>query len=56
MERIREAEKYNMRESVPGRIESIVNIHTPSIEVHTTDPNRNTGAAVILMAGARLTH
>jgi predicted alpha-1,6-mannanase (GH76 family)/acetyl esterase/lipase len=51
MERIREAEKYNMRESVPGRIESIVNIHNPSIEVHTADPNRNTGAAVILMAG-----
>ncbi|MBC8165410.1 MAG: alpha/beta hydrolase [Bryobacteraceae bacterium] len=51
MERVREAEKYNMRESVPGRIESIVNIHNPSIEVHPADPNRNTGAAVILVAG-----
>jgi acetyl esterase/lipase len=51
MERVREAEKYNMRESVPGRIESIVNIHNPSVEVHLSDPGRNTGAAVILMAG-----
>ena len=51
MERVHEAEKYNMRDKVPGRIESIVNIHNPSIEVHVTDPNRNTGAAVILIAG-----
>lgn len=51
MARVHEAEKYNMRELVPGRIESIVNIHNPSIEVHVTDPNRNTGAAVILLAG-----
>lgn len=51
MERVREAEKYNMRASVPGRIESIVNIHNPSVEVHMSDPSRNTGAAVILMAG-----
>lgn len=51
MSRVREAEKYNMRKGVPGRIESIVSIHNPSIEVHTVDPARNTGAAVILMAG-----
>ena len=50
-ERVHEAEKYNMREGVPGRIESIVSIHNPSIEVHVVDSNRNTGAAVILMAG-----
>ncbi len=50
-DRVREAEKYNMRESVPVRIESIINIHNPSIEVHVADPSRNTGAAVILMAG-----
>ncbi len=49
--RVHEAEKYNMREGVPGRIESIVSIHNPSIEVHVTDPGRNTGTAVILMAG-----
>ncbi|MBX5496255.1 MAG: alpha/beta hydrolase [Bryobacteraceae bacterium] len=50
-ERIREAEQYNMSRSVPGRIASIVNIHNPSIEVHTVDPSLNTGAAVILAAG-----
>ncbi len=36
---------------MPGRIASIVNIHNPSIEVHTVDPGLNTGAAVILAAG-----
>jgi acetyl esterase/lipase len=50
-ERIREAEQYNMSQSVPGRINSIVNIHNPSIEVHTVDRSLNTGAAVILVAG-----
>src|SRR5262245_30859136 len=33
-ERIREAEVYNMMRGVPGRIQSIVNIHNPSIEFH----------------------
>jgi endo-1,4-beta-xylanase len=51
MDRIREAEKYNMSQSVPGRIGSIVNIHNPSIEVHPVDRSLNTGAAVILVAG-----
>jgi acetyl esterase/lipase len=50
-ERVREAEQYNMSHAVPGRIGSIVNIHNPSIEVHTVDPGLNTGAAVILVAG-----
>src|SRR5437868_8312929 len=50
-ERVREAEQYNMRQTVPGRINSIVNIHNPSIEVHTVDRGLNTGAAVILVAG-----
>ena len=50
-ERIREAEQYNMSQAVPGRINSIVNIHNPSIEVHTVDRGLNTGAAVILVAG-----
>jgi acetyl esterase/lipase len=50
-ERIREAEQYNVSQSVPGRIGSIVNIHNPSIEVHTVDRSLNTGAAVILAAG-----
>jgi hypothetical protein len=50
-ERVREAEQYNMNQSVPGRINSIVNIHNPSIEVHTVDRGLNTGAAVILVPG-----
>jgi acetyl esterase/lipase len=51
MQRVREPEQYNMSQTVPGRIASIVNIHNPSIEVHTVDPGLNTGAAVILAAG-----
>jgi hypothetical protein len=50
-DRVREAEQYNMSQTVPGRINSIVNIHNPSIEVHTVDRSLNTGAAVILAAG-----
>src|SRR4051812_21708390 len=50
-DRVREAEQYNMSQTVPGRINSIVNIHNPSIEVHTVDRSLNTGAAVILVAG-----
>ena len=50
-ERVHEAEKYNMSQSVPGRIESIVNIHNPSIEFHPTSRGLNTGATIILAAG-----
>jgi endo-1,4-beta-xylanase len=49
--RITEPEKYNMTNGTPGRIQSIVNIHNPSIEIHTVGGNRNTGSAVILAAG-----
>ena len=49
--RVREAEVYNLSQSVPGRINSIVNIHNPSIEFHPVDGGRNTGAVVILVAG-----
>jgi acetyl esterase/lipase len=49
--RVQEAEQYNLSQSVPGRINSIVNIHNPSIEVHTVERSLNTGAAVILVAG-----
>src|SRR5215207_3710200 len=49
--RVREAEVYNLSQSVPGRINSIVNIHKPSIEFHPVDGGRNTGAVVILVAG-----
>jgi acetyl esterase/lipase len=49
--RVNEAEKYSMSRAVPGRINSITNIHNPSIEVHTVDGGLNTGAAIILAAG-----
>ena len=50
-EKVRQAEQYNMSQAVPGRINSIVNIHNPSIEVHTVEAGLNTGAAVILVPG-----
>jgi endo-1,4-beta-xylanase len=50
-DRLREAEQYNMSKAVPGRISSIINIHNPSIEVHTVESNLNTGVAIILAAG-----
>src|ERR1700677_4464802 len=50
-DRVREAEQFNISQSVPGRINSIVNIHNPSIEVHTVERGLNTGAAVILVPG-----
>ena len=40
-----------MSQTVAGRINSIVNIHNPSIEVHLVDKSLNTGAVVILAAG-----
>jgi acetyl esterase/lipase len=49
--RVHEPERYSMSQTVPGRINSIVNIHNPSIEVHTVDASLNTGAAIILVAG-----
>jgi endo-1,4-beta-xylanase len=50
-DRVREAETYNLSQTVPGRISSIVNIHNPSIEIHPVDRGINTGAVVILAAG-----
>jgi endo-1,4-beta-xylanase len=49
--RIREPEQYALSQAVPGRINSIINIHNPSIEIHTVERSLNTGAAVILVAG-----
>jgi len=49
-DRVREAEVYAMHE-VPGRIQSIVNVHNPSIEVHTVSKNSNTGVGMIVLAG-----
>ncbi|HEY2784258.1 MAG TPA: alpha/beta hydrolase fold domain-containing protein [Fimbriiglobus sp.] len=50
-DKVKEAEKYNLSKDVPGRINSIVNIHNPSIEVHLVDRSLNTGSVVILVAG-----
>jgi endo-1,4-beta-xylanase len=50
-DRVWEAEVYNMSQTVPGRINSIVNIHNPSIEFHPVDRGLNTGAVIILVAG-----
>lgn len=50
-ERAVESEKYNMSQSVHGRIASIVNIHNPSVEFHLADRGINTGSVVILAAG-----
>jgi dienelactone hydrolase len=49
--RIREAEVYTMDPVVPGRVQRIVNIHNPSIEVHLAGANNNTGTAIILAPG-----
>ena len=40
-----------MSQTVPGRINSIVNIHNPSIEFHPVGRAINTGAVVILVPG-----
>jgi len=45
------AEVYNMDARVQARINSIVAIHNPSIEVHFAPASVNTGTAVILAAG-----
>jgi endo-1,4-beta-xylanase len=50
-DRVREAEEYNMSKAVPGRISSLVNIHNPSIEVHTVEGSVNTGTTIVLAAG-----
>ena len=50
-DKIREPEQYNMSQAVPGRVNSIVNIHNSSIEVHLVERGINTGAAIVLAAG-----
>src|SRR5258708_6771921 len=49
--RLREAEVYTMDPVVAGRVQRIVNIHNPSIEVHLAGGNNNTGTAIILAPG-----
>jgi len=50
-DKLHEAEKYSRSRDVPGRINSIIHIHNPSIEVHLVDRSLNTGSAVILVPG-----
>ena len=50
-DKIHVPEKYNMSQTVHGRISSIVSIHNPSIEVHMVEKGINTGTAVIVIAG-----
>ena len=48
--RLFEPEKYNMTPESPARIQSIVNIHNPSIKMHRADARFNTGATIIVIA------
>lgn len=44
-------EKFNMSRGQSPRVQSIVNIHNPSIELHLAPPDKANGMAVILSAG-----
>ena len=50
-EKLHVPEVYNLSQTVDGRINSIVSIHNPSIEVHKVEKSINTGTAVIVIAG-----
>jgi dienelactone hydrolase len=50
-DRVNEPEQNNMTNGVPGRIQSIVNIHNPSVELHRVERGTSTGSAVILIPG-----
>jgi len=44
-------EKFNTPKGKPERIQSVENIHNPSIEVHFASPDKANGMAVIVAAG-----
>lgn len=44
-------EVFNMSRGRSDRVESVVNIHNPSIEVHLAPPEKANGMAVIVAAG-----
>lgn len=50
-DKLKEPEVYSMNAAMPGRIQSIVGIHNPSIEFHAGIRSLNTGMAVIVVAG-----
>ncbi len=44
-------EVLNMSRGNPERVQSVVNIHNPSIEVHLAPPDKANGMAIIVAAG-----
>jgi alpha/beta hydrolase fold len=53
-ERLHEAENYNSTTggvALGGKVQSTLNIHNPSIEVHLAPGRTNTGAAIIVIPG-----
>ena len=46
-----EPEKFNYVKNAPDQIESVINIHNPSIEVHLPPPDKANGCAIIIAAG-----
>jgi acetyl esterase/lipase len=44
-------EQFNMSKATPSRVQSVVNIHNPSIEVHLAPADKANGMAVIVVAG-----
>lgn len=44
-------EQFNLSKGSPQRVQSVVNIHNPSIEVHLAPPDKANGMAVIVAAG-----
>ena len=44
-------EQFNMSKGTPLRVQSVVNIHNPSIEVHLAPADKANGMAVIVVAG-----
>ena len=44
-------EQFNMSKGKPDRVQSVLNIHNPSIEVHLAPPNKAKGIAIIVAAG-----
>jgi acetyl esterase/lipase len=44
-------EQFNLSKGEPGRVQSVVNIHNPSIEVHLAPAEKANGMAIIVAAG-----
>lgn len=44
-------EHFNMTRNMPNRVESVINIHNPSIEIHLAPADKANGMAVIVAAG-----